>query len=406
MNPAAGSSPTTASVGGSGPATTVRCPRQEDDAAPPAVNGAGRDGQVRATLRIPKAVAEAIVSARVASGLTVADLAARADVPPGRLVVLESGRASQSDPVAALGDLQRIASRLGFPPGALVNETLSAWSGAYTAGRAASDAGQGRDAGRDGEGTGEAAGDQIGEATGEAIGRATGEATGEAGLPLPSTEGGGPGGASPERTTLTYPLPDSPTADRAGTGDDHRRGRGAALPDGGAGAARHPARLRRVLVASVWAVALANVALTTLLVLSLLGALGSGGPAPAGPAAVAAGRASTAAPAAGHPRPRAASRAAVQLTWAAGADATYQVGGPRYRLTVTAGQPSWIQVESPGSTPSFAQVVQGTSPPFSEAAPVELLIGAGGTSVEVAVGRSVVSLTPVHAPFTYLFEPN
>lgn len=295
------------------------------------------------SLRLPGTVADAIAGGRHQAGMEREDLASRSGVPVDHLAILESGTTAQADPVAVLEELVRVTSCLDLPPRSLVGLTLASWSSAYA--------------------------DKL---SGSAL-----EATQPLVLPpMPVAQ------PFPAAATIEFPLVPAPPAVAAPPSP----------PESAAANVRHGGWRRRPwLLRGVVAVAVLNLVGAGLLV-GLHSGLGAGAPTDAV-------RGLTR-------RPSVSSAPAVtQLISSTAARASYRVLAPRFRLTVTAERPSWVSLDSPGAPPGFAQVIDPGTRTFTESAPVELDIGAGGTTVVLTTGGGMVRLAPPAAPFAYEFSP-
>ena len=66
-----------------------------------------------------------------------------------------------------------------------------------------------------------------------------------------------------------------------------------------------------------------------------------------------------------------------------------------------------MRVGTTTGAPQFAGVVEpGAAERLTIGAPVQVQIGAGGTTVTVSSGHSSKTLTPPSAPYTYQLDPH
>jgi hypothetical protein len=96
----------------------------------------------------------------------------------------------------------------------------------------------------------------------------------------------------------------------------------------------------------------------------------------------------------------------LEETAAGSATASYTVRAPTYALTIRSNRPSWVEVGQGGDAPDFVGLVQpGQAEHLSFSGPVDVDVGAGGTTVTVSSGRKAVVLAPPVAPFAYHLRP-
>jgi hypothetical protein len=101
-----------------------------------------------------------------------------------------------------------------------------------------------------------------------------------------------------------------------------------------------------------------------------------------------------------------ASSPLLQNTSTGTGQATYAVSASSYELTVRSDRPSWVRVGTATGAPQFAGIVEpGTAERLTVGSPVQVQIGAGGTTITVSSGRSSKTLTPPSAPYTYQLNP-
>jgi len=166
-------------------------------------------------------------------------------------------------------------------------------------------------------------------------------------------------------------------------------------------------RAPRWLRIAVVVVAIALLAASAALGLVASGVLKGGSPNP-GTASSASSTPSTSSRSSSpHPaRPRSTSSLVAQTS--VGSDtATYTVANPIYTVIVntTTGQ-AWVSAGALGQNPQFAGILQpDSSQKVTMLGPSTVEVGAGGTTVTVAVGKRSATLTPPSAPFTYQFVP-
>jgi hypothetical protein len=273
-------------------------------------------------------------------------------LPTGCLQALEDGTVLNAEPGSVLSDLVRVARCLGISSRSLVNATLAEWSRAYAYAETREKTHNG----------------VAGFDTAMAVV-----------LPI----------AAP-RDPPTLEMP-AIKVDRPSLGGQRGAARGSLLNfrwARGSGAERH-------LFRAAIAVGSATVLAAGVLLSTHLGLFGPSHQTPLG------AHASARAPVT-HRDPSTA--AAVHLVGSDSTSASYQIAEPRFTLKISADRPTWIEVGAPNGPATFAQVVQpGQSPTFQESTPVDVVIGAGGTSVTITSNQATAVLKPPDAPYTYLF---
>ncbi len=325
-------------------------------------------------LRIPDVVAHAIASTRAARGIDPDELADRARVPSERLIDLETGSV-HAKPIEAITDIQRVASCLDLPARSLVDTTVAAWAEAYSTG------------------TGGTPDPLAPTGTVDASDPTAPLAIRPIEPTRPTSAVDGALLTRPDDTLPHEPeggeqvaCPGVTQAPRAGEASGPAVGPSPSAPVSGG------ARSNRALVWGVRGLVAVNAVAVALLAAASLGAFSSS-PVP--------GRSGAVATAGQHqPAP------AVTLVGTGNASASYRVAGEPFQVTVTSDRASWVQMGAPGGTPSFAGFVEPGSPrSFTVHAPLSLLVGAGGTTVKVSAGKTVSTLNPPQAPFTYDLTP-
>ena len=156
---------------------------------------------------------------------------------------------------------------------------------------------------------------------------------------------------------------------------------------------RPPGRAHRWLRVAVVAVALAVLVSAGALGLVKSGVLKTGSSG------------TTTSVAGGHPTAPTPTTPVAMETSTGSSTATYTVGYPIYSVTVstTTGR-SWVSVAALGQKPQFAGIVApASSQKVILLGPSTVEVGAGGTTVTVAIGARTATLTPPSAPFTYQF---
>lgn len=307
-------------------------------------------------LLIPPEVATALREARLARSLSPAQEAASCHVPLALVLGLEAGHTTEFvDEADLLTTIGRIATFLGFPPGTPASDILRAWSSAYAR--------------------------QL-----------------------------GPEIQLPEPLAPTQPLPlvsqpeRSPARSATGSPDtsqgtrsrSHRSGpRSPPSP-----AERRPelakrrARERRALLGALCGTAIAVVGVAAAFGAREAGLLGRY-PGHSGPG-------SSASPTRGLTP----TSPLLQHTSTGTAQATYTVSASSYKLTLRSDRQSWVRVGTATGAPQFAGILTpGTAEHLTVEGPVQVQIGAGGTTVTVSAGRSSATLTPPSAPYTYQLNP-
>lgn len=319
----------------------------------PDPDGPEPSGQQRAIL-IPGEVAVALRAARLARSLSPAQEAASCHVPLTLVLGLEAGHTTEFvDEADLLTTVGRIATFLGFPPGTPASDILRAWSSAYTT-----------HLGPDVELPEPLDPTQPLPQAGRSVARSSGGSPG-------TSQGSRPRSGRPEpvsRPQPAEPLP-APAKRRAPAGR---------------------ALLGALCVAGIVVVGVA----------ATFGAREAGlfakGPRHSGPPA------SSAPPTRGLK----ASAPLLRNTSTGAAQATYQVSASSYELTLRSNRPSWVRVGTATGSPQFAGIVTpGTTERLTIGGPVQVQIGAGGTTVTVSAGRTSATLTPPSAPYTYQLNP-
>jgi len=318
-------------------------------------DGPGPGGRDRLFV-VPPEVAVALKAARLARSLSPAEEAASCYLPTTLILALEAGRSTQFRGEADfLATVERIARFLGFPPGTATADILRAWSSAYA-----------RQLGGDMELVAPLVPTQP--------------------LPLVSQHGNAPprSGASP---------PDSSQGSKPWSRRSERRPAPTPAEPTPPKVAKRQARVRRAMLVALCAIAVIAVAAT-------FGALGAGS---RGTEREGSGSsASSVRSARGHQ----ASPPLVKNSSTGTGQATYAVSASNYELTIRSDRPSWVRVGSTTGAPQFAGIVQpGTTEHLTVGGPVQVQIGAGGTTVTVSSGRSSATLTPPSAPYTYQLNP-
>ena len=314
-------------------------------------------GEQQRQLLVPPEVAVALKAARLSRSLSPAQEAASCRVPARLVLGLEAGRTTEfEDEADLLMTVERMATFLGFPPGTLTPDILRAWSSAYA-----------RQLGSDMKTAPPLAPTQP--------------------LPVMSQQGSGPAGSA-------FGSPDF----SEGSGRWHR-GYGSRPPSLPAEPSRQPDRRRspahRALFVTLCAGAIAIVGAA-----ATFGVLGAGvfdkQRAPSGSAA------SSLRSERGH-RP---SAPLLKKTSIVKGQATYEVAASSYELTVRSDRPSWVRVGNTTGPPQFAGIVDpGTTERLDLGGPVQVQIGAGGTTITISSGRSSTTLSPPSAPYTYQLDP-
>jgi hypothetical protein len=321
------------------------------------VPGGGGPVERKRPLLVPPEVAAELKAARLARSLSPAQEAALCHVPATLILGLEAGHATEfRDEAELLTTVDRIATFLGFPPGTPAADILQAWSSAYAA-----------EMGSEMELVAPLAPTQP--------------------LPLVSQQGRGPaysaGGA-----------PDFSQGSRQWSRPFERRSPSAPAEP------LSPLAKRRARVPRARLVGLCAAVVAVAGVAGTFGALEAGilgsGQRHSGSSA------STLRPAPRHE----ASPPLMHKTSTGTGLATYAVSRSSYELTVRSDRPSWVRVGTATGALLFAGVVEpGTTERLAVAGPVQVQIGAGGTTVTVSSGRSSSTLTPPLAPYTYQLNP-
>lgn len=92
---------------------------------------------------------------------------------------------------------------------------------------------------------------------------------------------------------------------------------------------------------------------------------------------------------------------------ATASQAKYSVNARTYRVTISAGRPSWVELGVTGRSPIFAAIVEpGAVHNFTEAGPLTVQVGAGGTNIAVSASNQSQSLMAPVAPYTFLLSPH
>ncbi len=325
--------------------------------AGPGPDGPG-PGEHQRALLIPHDVSIALREARLARSLSPAQEAASCHVPVTLVLGLEAGHTTEFvDEADLLTTVGRIATFLGFAPGTPASDILRAWSSAY-AGYLGPDI-------------------QLPEPL---------DPTQP--LPLVSQAGRSPG------PLATGPLEIS----QGSTPRPRRSGPRSPLPP--AEPLREPAKrrppARRALLGAMCAAAILVVGVAATFGAREAGLLGTDQR-----------HSDRSASSAGRTRHVKTSSPLLQSTSTGTAQATYAVGASSYELTLRSNRPSWVRVGTATGAPQFAGIVTpGAAERLMVGGPVQVQIGAGGTTVTVsAAGRSSATLTPPSAPYTYQLNP-
>jgi hypothetical protein len=317
----------------------------------PALHGPGA-GERERSLLVPPEVAVALRTARLARSLSPAQEAASCHVPATLILGLEAGRTTEfRDEADLLTTVERIATFLGFPPGTPTADILRAWSSAY--------------------------GRQLGTEMGLPEPLAPTQP-----LPLVSHQGSAPARSAPG----------SPDFSQGGPGPRRSGSRSPPLPaEPSPPSVRRRARSPRALLVALCAGAIAVVGVGAtfgVLEAGLFGRdHGHSGPSTSSLPAE---------------RSLQASSPLLQKTSTGSGQATYAVAASSYELTVRSDRPSWVRVGTTTGAPQFAGIVTpGTTEHLSLGEPVQVQIGAGGTTITVSSGRASTTLSPPSAPYTY-----
>ncbi|HTT91778.1 MAG TPA: hypothetical protein VMF65_19650 [Acidimicrobiales bacterium] len=313
-------------------------------------------GEPERHLFVPPEVAVALKAARLARALSPAEEAASCYVPSTLILGLEAGHATGfRDEADLLTTVERIATFLGFPPGTSSADILRAWSSAYAR--------------------------QLGGEPDLAEPLAPTQP-----LPLVSQQGKAAGRSAASSA-------DSVQANR---GRSRPSGRGSREPgEPLAPPVKRPARARRALIVASGAAAIVVVGVAVTLALR-----------PPGPHGSDRGHSGSAASSLSSTQSQAAGSPLLKQTSTGAGQATYAVSASSYELTVRSDRPSWVRVGKATGTPQFAGIVTpSTTERLTVGGPVEVQIGAGGTTVTVSSGRSSTTLTPPLAPYIYQLNP-
>lgn len=338
-------------------------------------------------LRLPSSIATALRTRRLALGLDESELAKAAGIPTSRLVLYESGGPVVGvDVSTVLADLSRLSHSLQLPSTTLVSSTVSAWAAAYAE---------------------EVAGLHddtqpvvISRSGGRGIARPP-SATGVLPIaPRPNTSRGRRRRATQRATSDT----DGGTGSSPTTVESSRASRptfpqssGQEPPTRRVRARQGRSGIERFLGGCAIVVLLADLAAGGLLLdVDVVGLHQPSGTVTGTP------RAKSPSPKSSSQTPATQSVVAVSST---GTQATYRVDASPYALIVTTDRPTWLEVGPTGQAPAFAQTVPAGTVRFSESGPATVLIGAGGSTVEVTAGGGQTTLDPPSAPFTYQFIP-
>lgn len=313
-------------------------------------------GERGRALVVPAEVAAALKAARLARSMSPAQEAASCHVPATLILSLEAGQTTEfRDENDLLMTVERVATFLGFPPGSPVVDILRAWSSAYAT------------------------------QSGSEIELREPLAPTQP-LPLVSQPGSG----------LAHSVPGYGDASRASRPWSQSSGRGARQVPAEASPppVRRQARGRRRLLVAIGAVAVVVVAAAFAVM-------------EAGLPGTDRGHSGSSAPPLRPARSHEVSSPLVQKTSTGAGQATYAVSASSYVLTVRSDRPSWVRVGTTTGSPQFAGIVEpGAAERLTVGVPVQVQIGAGGTTVTVSSGHSSKTLTPPSAPYTYQLDPH